>query len=172
MYKECTTCNSTCCSSHLACPLPPLLAENSMNDYLDALQQCSLINLEDSPQLLRQSLLQRGAAHTLLLWDSTEVSIRASVALAAAVIRSMPLHNSWGPTCHAQATEPIYNRKQQQSIVISCCTLQPSAAKASVLDDFCGDVHSHASVLLARLPAGSTCWFTAAAAGVQPSCRN
>jgi hypothetical protein len=65
-----------------------------MNDCLNALQQCSLINLEDSPHLLRQSLLQRGAAHTLLLWDSTEVSIQASVALDSIVIRSMALHNS------------------------------------------------------------------------------
>lgn len=45
-----------------------------MVECIDALQQCSLINLDDSPQLLRQSLLERGASHTLLLWDSTEVS--------------------------------------------------------------------------------------------------
>jgi hypothetical protein len=51
-----------------------LLVDCIMGECLDALQQCSLINLDESPQLLRQSLLQRGVSHTMLLWDSTEVS--------------------------------------------------------------------------------------------------
>lgn len=44
-----------------------------MTDCILALQQCSLIGLDDSPDLLRHSILHRDGSENVLLWNSKEV---------------------------------------------------------------------------------------------------
>lgn len=58
------TCPATACH---------YCTQKRMSDCILAYQQCSLIGLDESPDLLRQSMLQRDGSKEFRLWDSKEV---------------------------------------------------------------------------------------------------